>query len=335
MKKLLILSVFAALMLTGCPLIFDDDYDFEYDTIIPDTPVNLEKLNSAYDDYNSDLPYRSGRSDLYFSTSRNSAGDNFDIIIKYIDISYHERDDALDFHFPGDSYSAFTGKLFPLINTEANELGPYMFSGETSRDYFFYATNPAGKFDIKFVYTSWSDWGTYNAQQRIYGPFDVIPANSVYDDLYPAINKDKSRLIFCSNRENNQFDIYSFPVGTSVPLNEFLTDDSPVAVTKETVLSGSSDDKCPSINGNLMVFTSDRAGGYGGFDLYYSVYSNGAWGAPVNFGAAINSAEDEYRPIIFPFDATGIMIFSSDRPGGKGGFDLYAVRIDELVLNNQ
>ena len=33
----------------------DPDYEFEYTTIVTDSPVNLEGINSAYDDYNSDL----------------------------------------------------------------------------------------------------------------------------------------------------------------------------------------------------------------------------------------------------------------------------------------
>jgi hypothetical protein len=44
------------LILFGCFPI-DPDYEFEYETIITDTPTNLEKLNTTNDDYNSDLPY--------------------------------------------------------------------------------------------------------------------------------------------------------------------------------------------------------------------------------------------------------------------------------------
>lgn len=50
------------------------------------------------------------------------------------------------------------------------------------------------------------------------------------------------------------------------------------------------------------------------------------------FGDKINSEYDEYRPIIVPFgefDDT-MLIFSSNRPGGKGGFDLYAARTKKL-----
>ena len=68
-----------------------------------------------------------------------------------------------------------------------------------------------------------------------------------------------------------------------------------------------------------MVFTSNRPGGFGGYDLYYSVFKNGKWSSPVNFGPRINTASDEYRPLIgYHPDFTNIyMIFSSDRPEEK------------------
>ena len=81
-----------------------------------------------------------------------------------------------------------------------------------------------------------------------------------------------------------------------------------------------------------MVFTSNRAGGYGGYDLYYSKFVSGKWLKPVNFGAKINTSADEYRPIIRReegFD-NDFMIFSSNKAGGLGGFDLYYVGIDKV-----
>ena len=99
------------------------------------------------------------------------------------------------------------------------------------------------------------------------------------------------------------------------------------------VLSSDFNDKCPFIFEDIMVFTSDREGGYGGFDLYYSLRVGGAWTAPVNFGPRINTEYDEYRPILFHFMAiqTNLMIFSSNRPGGQGGFDLYMVKADSYI----
>lgn len=324
-------TLIIALILVGCnPL--DSDYNFEYEIIITDTATNLQGLNSPDDDYNSNLPYPAARSEIYFSTNRNSDGDNYDIICRAIDISYHEKDNILNFSIPtNNSYSTYQTAILELINTPHDELGPFSY-GITGWEYFFYANNESGDFDIKFVHTPSLDWGTHDGQKRLYGPSNATMINSISDDLYPSINQDQSKLFFCSNRENESFDIYSIDLNAGVLLHDYLTNANTVQISKEAGLSSNSNDKCPSFNGNLVVFASDREGGYGGYDLYYSQFVNNQWTTPVNFGDKINSSSDEYRPITFSFFTySRLMIFSSNRPGGKGGFDLYSVKIDDLI----
>ncbi|MBI5008107.1 MAG: hypothetical protein HZB98_00285, partial [Bacteroidia bacterium] len=95
--------------------------------------------------------------------------------------------------------------------------------------------------------------------------------------------------------------------------------------SKPDSINSTSDDKCPNIHRNVMVFASNRLGGLGGFDLYYSILKNGKWNLPVNFGPRINTIYDEYRPVIGSEQdfTNSYLIFSSNRPGGIGGFDLY------------
>ena len=71
----------------------------------------------------------------------------------------------------------------------------------------------------------------------------------------------------------------------------------------------------------LLYFVSDRSGGYGGMDIWYSIIRNGMAEEPVNLGPMVNSSADEYTP--FYDQRNGILYFSSDRAGGKGGFDIY------------
>jgi hypothetical protein len=319
------------LSFTGC-IPPDSDYNFEYETIITEYPANLQKLNSEYDDYNLNLPYPAARSEIYYSTNRNSSGGNFDIIYKSFDISYHKKNNVVNFSFPENTYyTSFQQKLFALINKESNEFGPYTFNGPQGWEYFFYANNVGEDYDIKFVYTPRLDWGTYNGQERLFGPVALSAINSDHDDLYPTINQEGTKIYFCSNREDNLFKIYSGNINPESLLHETLVGSTPLQLTKEEALSGPTNDKCPSITINLLVFTSDRPGGFGGYDLYYSLYKNDKWSAPVNFGDKINSEYDEYRPITFTFAGTDLMIFSSDRPGGKGGYDLYGVKIGDLI----
>ena len=324
----ILIFVFAA-----CDDIFNN-YHFPYEdvTVIIDIPVNLEGINSNKDDYNSDLSFLAKRHGIYFSSNRNSGGNNFDIVFKNLDISYHQEDDVLVVEYTDDYLYGYQAALLPFINTDYNEFGPLYLWGGDGYEYFFYANNATGNYDIKFAYSLNSDFGTYDGEGVINGPINLDIVNSESDDLYPTINQEKTELFFCSNREDSIFSIYNVDIPSESVLMDYFIDTTSLITTKNTVLSSSSNDKCPYIDNNLLVFVSDREGGYGGFDLYYSQLIDGEWSEPVNFGATINSEYDEYRPITFGFDFfEHIVIFSSNRPGGKGGFDLYMVRTDKLI----
>ncbi|MEA3478603.1 MAG: hypothetical protein U9R60_10525, partial [Bacteroidota bacterium] len=266
------------------------------------------------------------------SSNRGSNGNQFNIIHKNLDFSYHVKDDVLDVHTGYSGLSVYEERLLTLIRTDNDELGPWTFWGPQEYSYFFYANNQDGDFDIKFVYNLKSDFGTYGGQEMLNGPVNFDPANSESDDLYPCITADQRQIFFCSNRDGMHFNIYSLPLPSEEELHDFFLSGEPGVISLESVLSSDQNDKCPFIQDDLLVFASDREGGYGGFDLYYSQLEDGAWSAPVNFGPAINSESDEYRPIAFSFDEIEhLMLFSSDRPGGAGGFDLYMVKLDNAL----
>lgn len=328
-KLKIVVLLIVVVMLTACPLI-NNDYDFEYHTIVGTTPVNLEELNTEFDDFNSDLPFDGRRQSIYFSSNRNSSGENFDFIFKNIDVSYHEKDEIVDFDLSAGEFHEFDKKLLALVNTEADQLGPFFVEGLKGTNYFFYAENDSGNFNIKVIHTPRLDWGTYNAQKRLFGPVNLKGINSESDDYYPTLNQECTQMWFCSNRENGQFDIYTLQLNPEEYLYDYLNK-TDLAIAREETLSGDSDDKCPIIFGEFMIFTSNRSAGSGGFDLYYSKRVNNRWTTPVNFGPKINSSADEYRPFPFYIGDKPVMIFSSNRTGGKGGFDLYAVRINELI----
>jgi len=51
---------------------------------------------------------------------------------------------------------------------------------------------------------------------------------------------------------------------------------------------------------SYLIFCSDRSGGSGSGDLYISFNRNGRWTEPKNLGAAINTPDFEYTPLISP-----------------------------------
>jgi len=79
---------------------------------------------------------------------------------------------------------------------------------------------------------------------------------------------------------------------------------------------------CITDNGKTLYFTSDREGGFGGFDIYKSeLDANGGWGAPQNIGATINSYLDEVTPFIS--EDSNTLYFSSQGHYNIGGFDIF------------
>lgn len=310
--------------LAGCNP--NNNYDFEYDIIITNSAVNISDLNTSYDDYNSDLPYDYAVKEIYFSTNRNSYGNDFDIIGKRLEINYHSKDDVLNMHIAGEPFDQeFTNTLFGKVNSDKDEFGPYSHYDDNNL-LFMFATNVTDTFKINMVeYTNWN----ISKTSEVFDPIELSGINHVGNNLYPTLGVTDTDLYFCSDRNDSVYNIYE-AVYSDVLTKQTLVEGAVSLLEKNTVLSSNFNDKCPYIFNDVMVFASDRENGLGGFDLYYSKYVEGKWSIPKMFGSNINSAYDEYRPIIFHTLGFDIMIFSSNRPGGKGGFDLYVVNVKEI-----
>ena len=76
-----------------------------------------------------------------------------------------------------------------------------------------------------------------------------------------------------------------------------------------------------SADGRFVYFSSDRPGGLGGDDLYRVAVTEAGFGAAEHLGPAVNSVADEFAPMLAPQGDR--LLFSSDRPGGSGGHDLF------------
>jgi len=322
--------LFLVLLLTGC----EKPYKYEYDVIVTETATNIRELNSEFDDYNSDLPYPHMLADIYFSSNRNSQGSNFDIIGGKLQFSYHKKDDVLDLRASiSASYEREPKLLFPKINSSFDELGPhsYIYNNYIYENYsrmdmlFFYATNSDQKFKINFVELTHL---LYSNNSTVSEPITLEKINEKGDNLYPSIGNDRTKLYFCSNRDDTHFSIYSATYSSEIT-KQSLIDDNIVEIRKEEILCSSYDDKCPFVYGNFMVFTSNRDGN---FDIWYSKFENNQWTKPMKFGEEINSTtSNDYRPVVFNILGYNLIVFSSDRPGGKGGYDLYIAKIDKYV----
>jgi Tol biopolymer transport system component len=93
--------------------------------------------------------------------------------------------------------------------------------------------------------------------------------------------------------------------------------------------NGAALDGCPFVSrdGKRFYMASNRTGGLGGIDIWVASRDSvdEPWGAPVNVGAPVNSAANDFCPTIARDGH--LFYFVSNRPGGCGGDDIYTTRL--------
>ena len=316
---IIITLVITLVLLTNC---LKSESPIVYQTgTFPDTVVNLQDLNSIYDDYNIGIYSLYANVPLVFSSNRGSEGGQFDLVQGILSYAFDQTNGA--FWLGAEIITdQFLTKLLQTVNTDRNDFGPYrLYNADDGFEYMILSSENADG-NLDFFYTqNLPVFG--NVIPAVEGPFPLTLLNSPSNEAYITFNTDLDSAYFTSDEAGN-FDIYlqTRPEGTSLKSWFNLNFASSSLVD---VLNSTGDDKCPNLFGNVLIFTSNRPGGSGGFDLYYSILKDGEWSSPVNMGEPVNSASDEYRPVLgghIDFTNRNLM-FSSNRPGGKGGFDLY------------
>jgi hypothetical protein len=318
-----------------------EKYNLKIGSFPDEKPINLIDLNSPFDEMNSDFvsPYLSATVNLIFSSNANTKGNNFDLDARVLDFNQSKETGVFAF-----SVSQIIGQnemvrnqLFE-INSECEERGPYSIGSSSGIFYKLFSRDCDGISHI--FYNEFEKTGSFEYRSET---FQVTLSKENVSEMYPSFYGENylkgesvpdqgipQKMLFSSNLDG-AFDIYEADIPSGKSPIQFLGDANPKTIRKLN-LNTSSNDHMPFVYGDLLVFSSDRPGGFGGYDLYYSQKSSTGWTEPVNFGPKINSEFDEYRPVVSDHMefANQLMIFSSNRPGGLGGFDLYFVGIEKF-----
>jgi Tol biopolymer transport system component len=208
--------------------------------------------------------------------------------------------------------------LGSTINTAANERSPGL-----SRDghYLYFATTRPGGSGGFDIWVSWrhdkgDDFG-WQTPVNLGSQF-----NSVGTDAGPAYFENDDGgvpiLFLASNRAGGAggLDIYVSRLTAGGSFGP------PVLVNE---LSGALNDLTPGVrhDGLEVIIASNRAGSIGAQDLWVSTRNTvgDLWSAPVNLGSALNSSFNDNFPSLS--SDREALFFSSDRPGGSGGSDIY------------
>ncbi len=141
--------------------------------------------------------------------------------------------------------------------------------------------------------------------------------NSAGYDGFASLSPDGSTLYFvreCPDKKGGSGDIFCIYVSVKndrgawtepgrlpAPVNSEYSDFGPVILA----------------DGRSLIFSSNRPGGLGGYDLYKTeMMDGGRWSDPVNLGPAINSPHDE---MLASVPASGDVIYYS-KPDGRGRY---------------
>ena len=225
----------------------------------------------------------------------------------------------------------FKPVFFSLGNAE-------MFSGDYS--------NALKHFNVYLAQTGISEKNKIVAQKNVMNcefalkaiknqvPFNPVSIgssiNTTDDEYWPSLTADGQTLIFTrqpviksgsSSYELSQEDFYI----------SYFTDNSwQNAYNAGSPLNTRNNEGAQTLssNGRYMYFTAcDRPSGSGSCDLYFSAFNDGKWSEPYNLRSPVNSPYWESQPSISADGKT--LFFSSNRPGGMGGKDLWYSTLNE------
>ncbi len=207
--------------------------------------------------------------------------------------------------------------LGPMVNSSALEAHPSLAADGLSLFFYSERSGGYGNRDVWVARRATTNEG-WTTLENI-GP----PVNTSYRDSGPAISLDGLTLFFDSDRPGGSGDSdlwvttrvsESDPWGTPVNLGP--------------TVNASSYDAYPSVSADVLTLfmQSNRPGGYGGFDIWMVTREteNNPWTVRVNLGPTINGSAHEGDPCI---SSDGLaLFFTSTRPGGYGGWDLYMAK---------
>jgi len=166
-------------------------------------------------------------------------------------------------------------------------------------------------------------------------PVNLVRVNTDYDDYWPSITADGKNIsttVLVGQREGArsltaQEDVYH---STLLDNGEWSKSEPLGPPTNTPQNEGA---QSFSVDGRYMFFIAcDRPSGVGGCDIYYSIRQGNQWSTAINPGKPLNTQYWETNPSFSP--AGDELFFSSNRPGGVGGKDIWVSKV-EIQENGQ
>lgn len=266
--------------------------------------VQLAAFNTAQADF-SPLPY-DNKQLVFTSDRKGSSGEN----------TFAWTGRGFTDLFITDLEAGSVRPFDAAINTEAHE-GNACFN--STGDELFFNRCEGGKREDAYcaIYYAQKVGDSWGVPEKL--AFQLPEINY----LHPSLSEDGNTLYFSAKIKEGWggYDIYRSTRDKDGNWNE------PELLNRAINTQGN--EQFPHIYGDTLFFASDGHIGMGGLDIFKTyVMPNGRYAPVINLKPPLNSGADDFGYIVLREEATegGIIsrgFFSSSRPGGKGGDDIY------------
>ena len=296
---------------------------------------NLKKFNTRDDEWAPRWGNNEKRNSIIFSSNREgSTGKGTDqwTGVSFSDIYVSNKPKSKNTDWPGEWSPVKAYDEGGVLNSEVNE-GEASCNRKGTVLYFTKCPQDKKKVQGCYIYKSLkkgNSWGE---------PELVFLGDSAYNYVHPFISDDELTIYFASNKPGGEggYDIYKATRAKKSAKFSNITN-----LGKNVNTAGQEVFPCMR-NDEEFYFSSDGHPGMGGLDIFLSrIDKNGNFGPAENLMSPINSSGDDIG-IIFdeneaidpqsqsPYMAKGY--FSSNRPGGKGGDDIYYFLLRPIVYS--
>ncbi len=217
---------------------------------------------------------------------------------------------ALSGPYLGQKPPGMTPEIFApgIVSTKFGELNS-VFSPD-GKEFYFSRRGIPGRPSVLMVTKMESDRWTEP---------QPLPFSGTYSDIDLFLCADNERLVFCSSRPRagGKEDRMNHDFWVSRRNGSGWSEPEPFA--PEAV--SPAEDYFPVVTLSGTLYLNSQREGRGTNDIYASKYSGGKYLPPEKLPAPINTSFREFDAFVSLDEQT--IIFSSERPGGFGGADIY------------
>ena len=274
-------------------------------------------INSAYSDFGGTL--QGGQ--LYIATARNEIGKSYGWNEEpFLDIYVASKNNDGSFQTP-TAVEAVNTKYHEGVVSFSPDGNTMYFSRESFYDKIFERDSLSrNKFSVLNLYKSTKELEGWSEGE-------ALSLNSEnYSVKNPAVSPDGKTLFFASDMAGGmgQFDIYS------APINDDGTVGEPTNLGQKLNTEGQ--EMFPFVSSdNTLYFSSDGHLGLGGMDVFFAKLVDGKVGPIRNVGIPVNGNADDFAFSIDEESGEGFV--SSNREGGAGSDDVYAVKVLQPICD--